>query len=156
MTAWFADQEVTRFLKLRLPPSLEAEQEWVRAAGRDPDSVLWAIEAGGHLAGTTGLHRIDWQNRNASTGTLIGERALWGQGLATELMRLRAAYAFRELNLHKLNSSFLEGNEGSRRAQEKAGYRVVGRRRQQHFRGGRWLDEILTELLREDWETALG
>jgi RimJ/RimL family protein N-acetyltransferase len=67
-------------------------------------------------------------------------------------MRLRADFAFRELPLRKLQSGYLEGNEASRRAQAAAGYREVGRFHGQFFREGRWLDEILTELLREDWE----
>jgi RimJ/RimL family protein N-acetyltransferase len=46
----------------------------------------------------------------------------------------------------------MEGNEASRKAQTRVGYREVGRRNQQYFRSGGWLDEILTEVLREDWE----
>jgi RimJ/RimL family protein N-acetyltransferase len=34
----------------------------------------------------------------------------------------------------------------------KCGYREVGRRKAHYFRNGRWLDEILTEVHREDWE----
>ncbi|HSR25731.1 MAG TPA: GNAT family protein, partial [Candidatus Eisenbacteria bacterium] len=51
-----------------------------------------------------------------------------------------------------LKSGYLEGNEASRRAQASAGYREVGRLRHEFFRDGRWIDHILTELLREDWE----
>ena len=52
------------------------------------------------------------------------------------------------------DGSYLEGNEASARAQASAGYREVGRFRGQYFREGRWLDEVLTELLREDWEVS--
>jgi RimJ/RimL family protein N-acetyltransferase len=52
-------------------------------------------------------------------------------------------------------SSYLEGNEASRRAQASAGYREVGRFSGQYYRGGRWLDEVLTELLgREDTKVS--
>ena len=154
MTTWFADQEVTARLGLRFPPSIEEEREWLSSRSGDRNSILWAIEHEGRAVGTTGLHFIDWQNRNATTGTLIGDRRAWGKGIGSELMRLRAEYAFTELPLHKLKSAYLEGNEASRRALMRAGYREVGRLRQEHFRQGRWLDHILVELLREEWARA--
>ena len=82
---------------------------------------------------------------------MLGDRAAWGKGIATEVMQLRTAFAFEQLNLHKLSSSYLDGNEASARAQARAGYREIGRMRDHCFRDGRWLDEIITEVLREDW-----
>jgi RimJ/RimL family protein N-acetyltransferase len=152
MIAWFEDLEVTARLTRRFPPSLENEQEWLKREAEDPNSVLWVIEHEGRAIGTTGIHGIDWTNGNGKTGTLIGDKSMWRKGIAREVMQLRAGFAFRELPLRKLRSSYLEGNEASARAQASAGYREVGRFRGQYFRGGRWLDEVLTELLREDWE----
>ncbi len=100
----------------------------------------------------TNLHDIDWTHGIATTGTLIGDRTAWGRGIAGEMMRCRAAYAFTELPLRKLKAGYYEGNEASRRAQLAAGSSEVGRLRHERFAGGRWLDLILTELLREDWE----
>jgi len=67
-------------------------------------------------------------------------------------MQLRAAYAFTQLPLRKLKSSYYDGNAASGRAQAAAGYQEVGRYRADHWVDGEWRDEILTELLREDWE----
>lgn len=152
MITWFQDMEVTSRLLMRLPPSLDAEQTWLRDRGTDEHDILWAIEHDGQLIGTTGIHQIDWKSLNATTGTLIGDRRTWGKGIGRELMRIRMDFAFTELTLRKLKSSYVEGNEASRRAQLAAGYREVGRLRQEIFREGRWLDLILTEVLREDWE----
>ncbi len=89
---------------------------------------------------------------------MIGDKSSWGKGMGRELMQLRARYAFMELPLRKLKSGYIEGNEASRRAQLAAGYREVGRRQQEVFRRGRWLDLVDTEMLREDWmaSTAAG
>jgi [ribosomal protein S5]-alanine N-acetyltransferase len=105
--------------------------------------------------GVTGIHFIDWPNQHGVTGTLIGDKTVWGKGIAGELMKLRADFAFTQTTLRKLKSGYIEGNEASRRAQMAAGYRESGRRRQEHFREGRWLDQIDTELLREDWEKTV-
>ena len=153
-TAWLADPEVVRYILLRYPPTLEAEREWFGRVSRDPAEIVWGIEFEGRLVGTSGVHRIDWANGHASTGTLIGDRSAWGKGVGGESMRLRTRYCFMETTLHKLNSSYLDGNTASGRAQAAAGYREVGRRREEYFRAGRWHDEVLTEVLREDWLKA--
>jgi ribosomal-protein-alanine N-acetyltransferase len=154
MITWFEDMEVTRFLLLRHPPSMDMEKEWLDRMARSPDDVIWVIEYQGHAVGTTALHMIDWRNGAATTGTVIGDKSVWGKGLGRELMRLRARYAFTQLPLRKLKSAYLEGNDASARAQAAAGYREVGRHRADMFVDGRWRDHILTEVLREDWEKA--
>ncbi|HEX9099190.1 MAG TPA: GNAT family protein [Candidatus Dormibacteraeota bacterium] len=154
MMSWFEDMEVTRFLARRHPLNLAAQNEWLDKAARDPDSVLWVIEHEGRAVGTTGIHEINWKYGRGTTGTLIGDKKVWGKGLARELMQLRARYAFTELPLRKLEAAYFDGNEASGRAQAAAGYKIVGRRREYVFADGRWLDEILTEVLRSDWEKA--
>jgi RimJ/RimL family protein N-acetyltransferase len=156
MIAWFADQEVTRYLRLRLPMSLEAELAWMKRIGENPNEIIWGIEHEGRLVGSTGIHAISWVDQNGTTGTLIGDKTVWGKGIAGEMMRLRADYAFTQHPFVKLKSAFLDGNEASRRAQAGAGYREVGRLRREFFRDGRWIDFIITELLREDWEARTG
>ena len=154
MMSWFEDMEVTHFLARRNPLNLAAQTEWLDKVARDPDSVLWTIEHEGRAVGTTDIHEINWKYGRGTTGTLIGDKKVWGKGLARELMQLRARYAFTELPLRKLEAAYFDGNEASGRAQAAAGYKIVGRRREYVFAGGRWLDEILTEVLRSDWEKA--
>jgi RimJ/RimL family protein N-acetyltransferase len=152
MITWFEDLEVTRFIKLQHPPSLEAEKEFLDKMARDADAVFWVVEHDGRTIGGTSIQRIDWKNGFGTTGTVIGDKTAWGKGCARELMRLRATYAFTQLPLRKLKSGYLEGNEASARAQRAAGYKEVGRWTRDRFIDGEWRDHILTELLREDWE----
>ncbi len=37
MITWFEDMEVTQYLFVRTPPSLEQEKEWLDARAKDPD-----------------------------------------------------------------------------------------------------------------------
>jgi RimJ/RimL family protein N-acetyltransferase len=152
MITWFEDLEVTRFIKLQHPPSLDAEKEFLDNMARDPDSVFWVVEHDGRIIGGTSIVRIDWKNGFGTTGTVIGDKTAWGKGCARELMRLRATYAFTQLPLRKLKSGYLEGNKASARAQHSAGYKEVGRWTRDRFIDGEWRDHVLTELLREDWE----
>jgi RimJ/RimL family protein N-acetyltransferase len=151
MISWFEDMEVTHFLEVRHPMGLEGEKEWLDKTSKDPDVVFWVIEHDGRAVGTTGIHAIDWKHGSGTTGTVVGDKKLWGRGIGRELMQLRAAYAFTQLPLRKLKSAYIEGNEASKRAQAAAGYREVGRLRAERFVDGRWVDMIITEILREDW-----
>src|SRR4029077_20412 len=154
MIAWFEDMEVTRYIAVRNPPNLDFEKEWLDKMARDRNSVFWVIEHDGHAVGNTAIVEINWKYGHGITGTLIGDKKVWGKGLAREVMQLRSRYAFTQLPLRKLNSAYYDGNVASGRAQAGAGYKVVGRRREETFMDGKWVDAIMTEVLREDWEKA--
>jgi ribosomal-protein-alanine N-acetyltransferase len=154
MITWFEDLEVTRFILLRFPPSLNAENEWLDRMAKSQDDIFWVIEHEGRPVGATAIHLIDWKNGSGKTGTTIGDRSLWGQGIGREVMQLRCRFAFTQLPLRKLKSAYFEGNEASARAQAAAGYREVGRYKADQFIDGTWVDQIVTEVLREDWLKA--
>ena len=149
---WFADTEVTRYLGTAFPPSLQQEQDFMKRIGESKNDVWWAIEAEGRCIGASGIHRIDWINAHAITGTLIGDKSCWRKGYGSESMALRTEYAFRQLNLHKLSSGAFMDNEPSKRALQKAGYREVGVAREDFWRDGVWHDHWECEILRSDWE----
>lgn len=151
---WFADTEVTSYLATRFPFSMQHEEEWFARLGEDRDNIVWAIEVDGAHLGSVGVHRVDWVNGTAMTGTIIGEKRHWGQGIASEAVGLRTRFAFRELNLHKLNSETFLENRAMHRVLEKAGYRRVGVLRHEYWREGAWRDTLLWEVLRADWERA--
>ena len=151
---WFADMEVTRYLGRRTAVALYYEVDTLKKFGESDNAVFWMIEADGETIGATGIHAIDWINAHATTGIVIGAKEHWRKGYATEAMRLRTRYAFRELNLHKLMTEVFVPNEASRRALEKNGYRTIGISREHFFTGGRWQDVWHGEVLREDWERA--
>jgi RimJ/RimL family protein N-acetyltransferase len=153
---WFADMEVTRFLLHRHPPSVKQEESFIESLAEDPHRVLWgiALKDSGTLIGATGLEKIDWRNREAESGIMIGDKGQWRRGHASEVMQLRTAYAFMELGLLKVWTGVWLPNHGSRRALEKAGYRQCGLMRRHFFSDGQWHDVWLAEIHREDWARA--
>lgn len=155
---WFADTDVTRYLLYRFPLSDKGEAEWYEQAAKDPHQVVWAIVArtSGRLVGATSLDRINWRDRRAESGLVIGEKDEWGKGYAGEAMRLRTRYAFRELGLEKVVTMVYGGNDASRRGLERAGYRQCGTYRRHAFVEGEWRDAWIGEILREEWEAEEG
>ena len=60
--------------------------------------------------GNTGLHEVDYRNRTASFGILIGEPECRGKGYGTETTRLMLDYAFTALGLHNVMLIVFEFN----------------------------------------------
>jgi len=94
------------------------------------------------------------RNRNAESGIVLGEKDIWGKGYATEAMRLRTRYAFRDLGLETVYTYVVLPNDASRRALERVGYRQCGVWRRHHFVDGHWHDAWLGEILRDEWEAT--
>jgi RimJ/RimL family protein N-acetyltransferase len=149
---WFADLEVTRLYTSPGVPSLQQEEESYEGSARDENLVLWRIVLDGRAIGSAFIHDIDWLNRSARTGMVIGERAEWGKGFGSEVVRLRTVYAVDELNLVRLETSSIDVNIGMHRALERSGFRRIGLRRRRYIILGVYHDEYIFELLREEWE----
>jgi len=147
-----ANPLVTRYLVSQEPLSLEAELQWIEARATDPNTLGWTIEVDGHCVGSVGFDAIDWRNGHATVGIFIGRPEIWGKGITTEVARLLVSYAFTQLPIRKIKSGYLEPNVASAKVQARVGLREVGRLHDEVWRDGRWVDHILTELTREEWE----
>lgn len=152
ITRWINDPEVTQFLLVHLPSSESEELEWVESLDKKKGKdVVLAIMVSGKIIGTIGIHGINWKDRVAITGTLIGEKRYWGRGYGTEAKMLLLDYAFNTLNLRKICSNVIAFNDRSYRYSLSCGYKVEGRLKAQYFRKGQYWDSIQLGLFREDW-----
>ena len=153
--AWLNDPEVTEWTLIGdFPIGRLAEAEFFQRVERaDPSAgateLTLAVETlEGEHVGFAGLHRIDWRHGCAHTGLLIGRKEMWGQGLATDALRVRTRFAFEVLGLRLLLSEALDGNTASVRMLERAGYRQVGRIPRRYFKRGAYRDLLLFALER--------
>jgi RimJ/RimL family protein N-acetyltransferase len=152
---WFNDPEVLRYTKRVMPLHRLQEEKYVDQMAESKDDVVWMIlDENASPIGVSGIHRIDWANRNARTGTVLGERSVWGKGYGTEVMALRTRWAFEELGMHRLQSECFAENTASRRCLEKAGYKLIGVARQRMWRNAGWHDLYLFDVLEEEWFAA--
>jgi RimJ/RimL family protein N-acetyltransferase len=104
------------------------------------------------LIGSTGLHEIDYKNRHAVFGIVIGEKEAWGKGYGTEVTALITGYAFETLNLNRVGLEVYEDNERGIKAYERVGFTREGVLRQAMYREGRYWNKIVMSILREEWE----
>ncbi|MCX8003947.1 MAG: GNAT family N-acetyltransferase [Burkholderiaceae bacterium] len=133
--AWLNDPAVNRYLEARfVRHTLESTRRFVQAVADSDDSILFGIRyvPEGRHVGNIKLGPIDCNHRRAEIGLLIGERCLWGRGIAANAIELATRYAFDSLGLLKVTAGCYASNVGSRRAFEKAGF-VVEAVRRRHF-----------------------
>ena len=150
---WMNDPEVTAWLLVGdFPISELSEREYFDRMMKSNDSeVAFAMEtlSGKHI-GFSGLHKIDWRNGYATSGTVIGAKEEWGRGYGKDAARTRAQYAFEVLGLRMILSEVIDGNDRSLRMQQAVGYKVYGRVPRKVWKRGAYRDLILTYLERPE------
>ena len=143
---WQMQPETTRFWAPRFSSRTAQEiDERIKKDGEDPNAVNWSIAYEGDTVGFTGIFHIDWVSRDGETGIFIGRHDLYGRGIASEAVRLRMAYLWNELGLHRAHNWIALPNRGSWRANQKAGYTQIGTYPRSWYRSGEWVNEWLGE-----------
>ncbi|MEP7365576.1 MAG: GNAT family protein [Acidobacteriota bacterium] len=103
----------------------------------------------GSLAGCIGLHPVDWQNRNVALGYWIGSE--WeGRGLVTAGVRAVTRYCFQDLALERVEIRAAPGNTRSRAVAERLGFTFEGTLRRVQIVDGRWLDNAVYSMVRNE------
>jgi RimJ/RimL family protein N-acetyltransferase len=151
---WLNDREVARTLLRHHPINLPAEEEFIaQACARDDALALGIVlRETDRLIGSAGLMQINWRNRHAGFGILIGAKEEWGKGYGTEATALVVRHAFETLNLNRVWLHAYEFNPRGLRAYEKAGFKREGVLRQDTFCDGRYWDTVVMAVLRDEWQ----
>jgi RimJ/RimL family protein N-acetyltransferase len=154
---WHNDVATLRTYVLPLPTTLEQEEALSAELTADSDKVLFTIyeRDSWQAVGTTYLTDIDHRHRSAEFGVLIGEATRRGKGYGTETASLMLDFAFTALGLHSIMLTVYAYNLAGRWAYEKAGFREVGRRRQSHWMGGQFWDEIIMDCLATEFTSPV-
>ena len=107
------------------PPhtSVENSREIIRTVLSAPETYAVCLKENGKPIGSVGLHRNDLAERDDEyeLGYWIG-KPFWGQGLIPEASRELLRYAFEDLEMSRIWCGYYDGNEKSRRVQEKLGF----------------------------------
>lgn len=104
------------------------------------------------LIGTANLVDIDWKNKNAFHGMLLGDKEIRGKGYAVDTVMAIMKYAFEELGLNRLDGSMIEYNVASLKMYiGKCGWKEEGRQKNWYFRKNRYWDRIMVGITREDY-----
>ena len=153
---WVNSKDVRYFIARYLPISRDEEGDWFDGLKKREGDILLAIEIKEprEFIGVIGIHKIDFHNGTATTGTIIGEKRFWGKGYGTEAKMLLLKYAFEELGLRKICSAAIAYNKRSLAYSKKCGYVVEGVLKEHILKGGTYWDEVLLAVFRKGWKKA--
>jgi RimJ/RimL family protein N-acetyltransferase len=91
----------------------------------------------------------------SSGSTTIGyaiQSSEQGKGLGTEALQLMVDYLFLAKEIHRVQANTDPENKASQRILEKVGFTKEGVSRRSSFVRGKWRDECLYGILREEWK----
>lgn len=151
---WFNDPEVRQYLSLYQPISAVQEERWFERQLESQNSQVYAIEtnAGAHI-GNIGLHDINWKERSAELGIVIGEKAYWGAGYGSDAIKTLLRFAFAEMNLHRVQLRVYDFNTRAIRCYEKCGFKQEGCMRESLYHEGRYHDQLLMSILQHEYQS---
>lgn len=156
-TKWMNDPDTRKYLLRRFPITELEEKNWTEKVGTlsgTPTNLVMVIETkkNHRPIGTMGLHSISWVDRNAVTGSLIGEKDYRGKGYAGDAKMALLQYAFETLGLHKIISKAFAKNTASIEYSKCCGYKVEAVHTEEIFSNGRWEDLVTLACFYEDWQ----
>jgi RimJ/RimL family protein N-acetyltransferase len=139
--------------------SVENSLDIIRSVLSAPENYAVVLRESGEAIGSIGLMTAKSEVHSAAMGENEGEigywigEPYWGQGLIPEAVRVLLRHCFVDIGLSAVWCGYYDGNEKSKRAQEKCGFRyhhtehdkpctLMGDIRTEHF----------TRLCREEWE----
>ena len=137
------------------PVSEMQQRQWFANVHKDEQTKRFMIDiTDTDTAQTIGmiyLTNIDWKNRCVESGIKLAADAPRRQGYATDAVRALFRFAFDELNMHRIEMEILEDNIASRKLYEKCGAVCEGIKRAAVYKNGRYLDQCLYAVLKEEF-----
>src|SRR5258707_10790305 len=167
----FRDADLALFMAYRNDPEVARYQGWegisepeARAFIQEQKEVQpgvpgqWfqiavELKETGTLVGDCALKIEEHDERQAEIGYTLS-RAYQGRGIASEAVSCVLEYAFVTLRLHRVIAITACENAASVALLDRLGLRREGHFRQNVWLKGKWSDEFLYAMLREEWRSS--
>jgi diamine N-acetyltransferase len=152
---WFSDEEIAKYMSTV-----------VRNRKHTPESVMYDIlnsdstyerlfmvyaDNEKYPIGHAGIDDIDTYDRRGEIFFLIGNKDYLGKGIGKLIVKELQEYGFRILRLHSLFATAAVENYASVKILESCGFTRIGIRRGYNRVGSRYMDEVLFDMLGEDY-----
>ena len=110
---------------------------------------FFAITLNKELVGSIALiSKTDIYRKNIEIGFFLSEN-FWGRGIATRAIKAAASYAFNNFDIIRIYAEVFSDNTGSRRALEKAGFRLEATLKQNIIKNDTIKDSCIYSVLKE-------
>ena len=145
---WMNDYDVVKFTESKnVIHTLTSIRTFVENCTTSESDILFGIfwkENDKHI-GNIKLGSINFIHKHADIGLIIGLKEYWGQHVASNAISLVTAYAFNNLDMHKVYAGIYACNTGSKNAFVNAGYHLAYIKKEEVFFHNDWIDCIFME-----------
>ena len=152
-----SDSDGVRFLNygIDLPKSEHSAQAFAEkyaAFNNRDERIMFSIETlDGELIGGINIHSMNKKNGTFETGSRIYS-SFRGHGYGFEAKIIVLRYAFHELRYQKYNIRCMETNQPMIKQATRLGCHEEGRIRRHIYTDGKYLDELIFGLTREEFD----
>ena len=158
---WHADPQITRFWGARYPIVAEhAFASDLAPGGRftqfDANGYFCICDESGRAIGRIDYEGLTLRQRMAELSILIGEKDAWSRGYGSEAIVLLLEWLFNDRGAHRVWLEVFPDNARAVRAYEKVGFVREGTLRETWFVEGRWHDEHIYGILRQEFNARHG
>ncbi|ASS76247.1 hypothetical protein CIG75_15720 [Tumebacillus algifaecis] len=151
----FSDEETMRYFGMAALTEQAQAVKMMKGMeeGRQENSAIrWAIarREDDRLIGTIGFHNWSVKSFRAEVGYEIN-RAYWGQGVATEVLRAVLKCGYEEMGLNRIEAIVIPENLASFRVLEKVGFKKEGLLQEYMHYNDRYHDAVILALLKREF-----
>ena len=164
----FSESDLAAFCSYRNDPDVARYQSWESCSVGEASEFLqtqkalqWAtpgewfqiaitLKETGNLVGDCALQISSKDNRQATIGVTLAA-VHQGHGFAHEALSSLLEYAFRSLELHRIVADTDPENKPAQILLERLGMRLEGHLKESLWFKGRWVDELIYAILRDEW-----
>jgi RimJ/RimL family protein N-acetyltransferase len=142
------------------PRTIEDELAHIKkssgSGAKFPTDIGFGIELveNQRLIGVMAIHQINWVDKTAKTGSMIGYADCVSKGYGSEAKMMLLDYAFNTLGLRIIYSEAITYNKRSNGSLEKCGYQKIGTFQKKHFRKGEYHDVNIYECTAKSFRKA--
>lgn len=153
---WLNDPLVNKYLETR-KSTIEEIKEYINNKNNDIYCKFFGIfdlNNDIHI-GNAKLEPIDFNNKTAIFGILIGNKKYWGKNIGTEATKLMCVYGFNELNLDCIKLGVISVNKKAIRVYEKVGFKIINIEKNKIKHGNTFFDKVNMQIKKTDFKNTI-
>jgi RimJ/RimL family protein N-acetyltransferase len=151
---WSNNPEINYMLGgWHFPSSKHDQEKWFTSLSDNKLNQRFAIDTVEFgFIGTANIVDINWKDRNAFHGMLIGKKDARGKGYGIDTVMAISRYAFEELGLNRLDTTIISYNDPSINVYtKKCGWKIEGTKKNYYFRKNQWWDQLILGITSDDY-----
>ena len=145
---WMNDYEVVKYTEQKFTAhSFEDVCEFVRQKYESKNDFLFGIYFNKKHIGNVKLGPINFNHKVADISMIIGDKDMWGKGIATKVTKKIISFGFEVIGLEKITLTCNSLNRASLKMFLNRGFSVEAIRKEQIIFEGKRVDQISLGIL---------